>query len=174
MTVLMIWREQESDRLWLVSDSRISNPGLGGGIVRYSDRGAKILEAQVVLNRTESRMLGFAYAGSSLIALQAWAAVLPLWRRLQSDGLELPSIEDCAIHLGKFVKSYWDEVSAALGVQKCLCLLVGYASRPEAWLIEPHSAPTGTLLDIHAVELEQGQMRLFGSGSEEMEKLRNI
>jgi hypothetical protein len=40
MTLLMVWREQTLDRLWIVSDSRLSRSGEGGGVVRLTDRGA--------------------------------------------------------------------------------------------------------------------------------------
>lgn len=116
MTLVMAWREKEIDRVWVVSDSRLSNVGTRG-TVRLTDSAAKLLSVPVVLRRpTPSNVLGtpvlttnlaFAYAGSSLIAMQSYAAVLPLWSHLQTNGPErLPSVRDFAKHLGTFVAAY--------------------------------------------------------------------
>ena len=95
MTLVMAWREQAMERVWIVSDSRLSREGQSGP-VRLTDAGAKILTVPIVLRRqTPLSVLGtpilasnlaFAYAGSSLIAMQAYAAVLPLWSHLQTMG----------------------------------------------------------------------------------------
>jgi hypothetical protein len=103
MTLVMIWCESKVERLWVVSDSRLSRSG-AVGCVRLTDRAAKILEIPVILRRqtpgdvlgtpVKIMNLGFAFAGSSLVALQAYAAVLPLWSRLQTSGPEiLPSVK---------------------------------------------------------------------------------
>src|SRR5690606_26434213 len=121
MTLIMAWRERSIDRIWVVSDSRLSQAG-AHGTVRLTDSAAKLLSVPVVLRRqTPLSVLGtpalgtnlaFAYSGSSLIAMQAYAAVLPLWSHLQTSGPEhLPSVHDFARHLGIFVASYAAHVS---------------------------------------------------------------
>jgi hypothetical protein len=121
MTLVVIWRESKVEGLWVVSDSRLSQPG-AVGCVRLTDRAAKILEIPVILRRqtpgdvlgtpVKIMNLGFAFAGSSLVALQAYAAVLPLWSRLQISGPEiLPSVKDFAEHLAHFVECFASEVA---------------------------------------------------------------
>jgi hypothetical protein len=75
----MVWQERETNRAWMVSDSRLSGPKTPtGGYVQYTDRAAKILEAPIILNPLQPdepilarTTLGFAYCGSSLVALNA-------------------------------------------------------------------------------------------------------
>ena len=132
MTLVMVWREMDVNRVWIVSDSRLSKRGEVGQI-RLTDRAAKILEAQLILHSPapnlpplRSNILGFAYIGSSLVALQAYSAVLPLWARLQSSGPQvLPTVGECAEHLGKFVGAYSHEVASSGGDANCQCILLG-------------------------------------------------
>jgi hypothetical protein len=143
MTLMMVWKELGAERLWTVSDSRLSNSG--HEVQRITDRAAKILEVPLTLRRPisgsslgepiRSTTLGFAYAGSSLVALQTYAAVLPLWSRLQTSGVEvLPSIRDCSTHLSKFVEAYFQE-----SMGPCQCILIGYddpTQMLDGWVVE--------------------------------------
>jgi hypothetical protein len=175
MTLVMIWRENEAQRLWVVSDSRLSQPGTVGR-VRLTDRAAKILEIPVILRRqtpgdvlgtpVKVMNLGFAFAGSSLIALQAYAAVLPLWSRLQTSGPEtLPSVKDFAEHLAHFVKSFASEVASSQGVvQGCQCALIGWSEAPgklDGYLIKIQPSATSLSLKLE-------QLHIFGSDSIQM------
>ena len=144
MTLVMVWKERDVQRFWLVSDSRLSSPG-NVGERRLTDRGAKILEIPLILRspnigrpgsqRVRSTTLGFAYAGSSLVALQSYTAILPLWSRLQVGPSELfPSIGQCAEHLAKFVEVYYRESGS-----QCECILTGYdepSGMLDAWVIK--------------------------------------
>lgn len=188
MTLLMMWREAAVekvdsdelvpnkpalDRLWLASDSRLSAEGPSGGTVRLTDRAAKILEAHVHLYGPtpqslpiRSRKVGFSYTGSSLVALQAYAAVLPLWSRLQAQFL--PTMGECAEHLAKFLRAYAWELAAA-GDFRCHteCLLVGFDERAahiEAWRIGVAPTCAGIVLSVEQVSLGSGEMALYGDG----------
>ena len=187
MTLLMVWREASLDRLWIVGDSRLTRPGDAGGHVRLTDRAAKVLEADVFLRGTDpfapplkAKKVGFAYAGSSLVALQSYAAVLPLWTRLMSsEQQELPTMGEIAEHLGKFVHAYTRDLAAA-GERGCNtdCVLVGFDDRSqgvEAWEILAHPSTSG--IDFHCgqMQLGPGAMYLSGSGSmEAIERLKEI
>lgn len=96
MTLVMAWHEPPDGGIWLVSDSRVSNEGLSGGRVISSDHAAKVLSISVRVVRQEmgepwprtiaETSFGMAYAGSTLIALQAFAAANLLWSHLQVSG----------------------------------------------------------------------------------------
>ncbi len=188
MTVLMLWREGPAQRLWLTSDSRLSHSGKGGGFVKLTDRAAKLLEADLILQCRNpngppiaKKTVGIAYAGSSLVALQSYAAVLPLWSRLCSSGEQtLPTIGECAEHLGQFVRAYTFELAAAGDINcRTECLLLGYnegAESAEAWHIYARPGSTGVALNIERLELGAGEMMLFGSGraeaSRQLKKLK--
>jgi hypothetical protein len=186
MTLLMVWREGSLDRLWIVGDSRLSLSGIGGGDIRLTDRGAKVLEVhQHLLGHDpkvaplKSRTVGFAYTGSTLIALQAYAAVLPLWARLTSSGEQtLPTIHACADHLGIFLQAYAFEVAAAGGPINAECILIGYddqSAAVEAWRAKVSRSLGGTDLSVTQIVLGDGQMELFGSGAAAAEeKLREL
>ena len=152
MTLVMVCQEAP-ERWWVVSDSRLTQPA-GSGLKRLTDAGAKILELPVTLFRPTvgdpfgeaiaKTTLGFAYSGSTLVALQAYAAVLPLWRRLQSTPHDiLPSVEDFVRHLAQFVKAYYLEIQSP-----CQCILLGNnhgTGSAEAWVIEAGVFDTGDL-----------------------------
>ncbi|KQY95137.1 hypothetical protein ASD21_07160 [Caulobacter sp. Root1455] len=177
MTLLMVWREGEADRIWIVSDSRLSKDGPTGGIDRMTDRAAKILEADLhLLGRDpdhpplKSRAIGFAYTGSTLVALEAYAAVLPLWARLTSSGEQtLPSMGDCARHLGVFLKAYAFDLanSGAVGTE---CILLGRddeAGVVETWQVKVRRAAAGIELTVDQLKLGNGELLLFGSGKDD-------
>jgi hypothetical protein len=50
MTLVMVWREPADGGVWVVSDSRISNPGQHGGRLVATDRAAKVLPIEVALH----------------------------------------------------------------------------------------------------------------------------
>lgn len=176
MTLLIVWKERGAERIWVVSDSRLSNPGEVGE-VRLTDRAAKILEAPILLHRSpigepqstllRKTVLGFAYAGSSLVALQAYAAVLPLWSRLEAMEKEtLPSIRDCAVHLGKFVEGYFRDVGAG-----CQCVLFGHDDPSgflDAWLVETRVERNGAGCQIRQLQLSAPPaIEFFGNGRQD-------
>lgn len=118
----------------------------------------------------ESSDVAFAYAGSSLIALQAYAAVVPLWGHLQTTGEEtLPSMRACADHLGIFVRAYTLSVSAASGqLQPCQCAIVGFdapSQRVEGWIVGTVHQGSTVEVDIRRMAIEPGQIEMIGSGA---------
>jgi hypothetical protein len=172
----MVWKEFGVERFWMVSDSRLSAAGHSGS-QRLTDRAAKILEAPLVLRERavgkaigapgRSTTLGFAYAGSSLVALQAYAAVLPLWSRLEITGPQaLPSIQDCARHLSKFVEGYFREAESA-----CQCVLIGYddpTSALDGWLIEADVIDNKAEVTTRQLNLrDPGEIEVFGTGAKD-------
>lgn len=178
MTLVMAWREREMRRVWLVSDSRLSTHGLTGR-VQLTDNAAKLLVAPRVLWRqtpgsvfgmpVAKSDVGFAYAGSSLIALQAYTAILPLWGHLQVLGQEvLPSMQAFAEHLGIFVLEYTRAVSAAHGqLQRCQCAIVGYdhsMADLEGWVIEAQQPDAELQLVIRKMTIAPGEIEILGSG----------
>lgn len=133
MTVVVAWREQLGGLLWVVSDSRISDGDADQRRV-LTDHGAKVLEIPVaVYSGTEfidvpyyRTTLGFSFAGSSLIAMQAVATAQPLWSRLATADTALPTLDDLAHHFALILERYAKGLGAA-GIQpRCACLLVGY------------------------------------------------
>lgn len=179
MTLVMAWREHTMQRVWLVSDSRLSSPAQHGR-TQLTDNAAKLLVAPRVLRRqTPMNVLGtpvassdvaFAYAGSSLIALQAYAAVLPLWGHLQTSGEEiLPSMRACADHLGIFVRSYALSVSSASGqLQSCQCAIVGFdppSQTVEGWVVEAVDRGDAIEIEIRRMAIEPGEIEMIGSGA---------
>lgn len=178
MTLVMAWRQREMRRVWLVSDSRLSSHGQAGR-VQLTDNAAKLLVAPRVLWRQtpgsvfgapiSKSDIGFAYAGSSLIALQAYAAVLPLWGHLQTMGEEiLPPMQAFAQHLGIFILEYTRTVSAAHGqLQRCQCAIIGYDhSRAdlEGWVVEVGQSDAELQLIIRQMTIAPGEIEILGSG----------
>lgn len=174
----MAWREHTMQRVWLVSDSRLSSPAQHGR-TQLTDNAAKLLVAPRVLRRqTPMNVLGtpvassdvaFAYAGSSLIALQAYAAVLPLWGHLQTSGEEiLPSMRACADHLAIFVRAYTLSVSAASGqLQPIQCAIVGFdapSQTVEGWIVAAVDQGGTIEIDTRRMTIEPGEIEMIGSG----------
>lgn len=94
MTVVAIWREGQV--LWAVADTRISAAGAQGVIIR-TDSAAKLLPLRVRCRQIPlmsgvlapahfDRTFGFAYAGDTLPALQAYAAAVAFLDSLQANG----------------------------------------------------------------------------------------
>jgi hypothetical protein len=125
-------------------------------------------------------MLAFAYCGSSLIALNAYAAVLPFWSRLNTIGEpRLPSIGDFANHLSIFVNRYAGELAAAGLPPTCTCILVGSddaSAQLRAWKVTSTSTPKGPEIKVVEIVLPSGHIELFGSGArhagEQLAKVR--
>jgi hypothetical protein len=172
----MVWKECSAERIWIVSDSRLSDPSQVGER-RLSDHAAKILEAPLLLHRSpvgapqaeliRKSVLGFAYAGSSLVALQAYVAVLPLWSRLEAmDQNALPSVRDCAICLAKFVEDYFMEVGAG-----CQCVLLGYdysSGTLAAWVIEARVVDNKATCTMRQLQFrDPDDIEVLGSGRSE-------
>lgn len=169
----MTWKEAPN-LWWLVSDSRLTTNSMRG-TQRLSDRAAKILEVPAVLFQQKGNhhlgvavkitTLGFAYAGSSLVALQAYAAVLPLWTRLQSSvSEELPSVEQFAQHLAKFVQAYSSETSSA-----CECVLIGSDAATktlDGWVISAKGVGSEMETSVYRIESPE-EIHFFGSGTAE-------
>lgn len=179
MTLVMAWREQAAQRVWLVSDSRLSDPGQQGR-TQLTDNAAKLLVAPRILRRqtpmnvfgvpVASSDVGFAYAGSSLIALQAYAAILPLWGHLQTSGEEvLPSMRACAEHLGIFVRAYTMSVSGAFGqLQPCQCAIIGFdtpSQAVEGWIVAVEDQSGTVDVEIRRMAIGPGEIELIGSGA---------
>lgn len=180
MTLLMVWREGPSERLWIVSDSRLTSRGPTGGFIRMTDRGAKVLEADLVLQTTgpgapphQIEKVGFAYAGSSLVALHAYVAVLPLWARVRSPGGEpLPSLEDFAQHLALFLREYGRDVAGAGQEGPTVCLLLGRCPKlgvVEAWSLSVQRVQRDVGCHVERLALGQGHIKFFGSGAAQAE-----
>lgn len=176
MTLIMAWREAEMERLWLASDSRLTSPGMAGGAVRLSDSAAKILsidqvlfdphfppEIRPVISRTT---YAFAYAGSSLIAFQAYTAVQALWGRLLNADRVPPSIDDSARHLAKFVDSYFRDLGAAghpcefEGMLAGQCPVTGVI---KAYSIRPEVRDSQVFTDVRLLDITPGRLHAFGS-----------
>jgi len=182
MTLVMIWQESSpAGYIWVASDSRLSG-GNTVGSVRLTDRATKILEIPVILRRQTALSvlgtpvkitnLGFVFTGSSLVALQAYAAVLPLWSRLQSSGPEvLPSVRDFANHLAYFMQAFAGEIAFSQqgNIPKCQCALIGWSeplTKLDGYLIEIE--PTITPISTTVSQLEifnSGSVQILGSGS---------
>lgn len=180
MTLVMAWREHDMQRVWLVSDSRLTNRGPHGR-TQLTDNAAKLLVAPRILRRqTPLHVLGlpvissdvaFAYTGSSLIALQAYTAILPLWGHLQATGEEvLPSMQACAKHLGIFVRAYTISVSGASGqLQPCQCALIGFDDQSqsvEGWIVSAVEHDGSIVADVCRMAIGPGEIELIGSGAD--------
>jgi hypothetical protein len=157
-----------------VSDSRLS-----AGATSLTDRAAKILELPVVLLKQDDQnimgrpiaetRLGFAYAGSSLIALQTYAAVLPLWRHLMNVGSEtLPSIEDCANNLAAFLRGYAEDLHRTQAAA-CECAVFGWcpsARDHRGYALRVELINSITDLQIRALDLSAGHIEILGVDKE--------
>jgi hypothetical protein len=180
VTLRIVWEEPNMGGVWVVSDSRLSTAGSQGAEV-LTDRGAKVLAVPTVLRRqtplevlgtpVQTTSLGLAYAGSSLIALQAYAAVVPLWSHLQTVGPEvLPPIRAYADHLQSFVLSYAREVCANNHHSGCQFLLLGWdAGAPGgcAFVITATGSPSGVEIEKVKLDLSDKLPRFFGTGAQE-------
>ncbi|NBW06938.1 MAG: hypothetical protein EBR82_02805 [Caulobacteraceae bacterium] len=169
MTLVMAWRA-EGEGVWVVSDSRLTQ-----GQSRLTDNAAKLLEIPIKIVRGPgdaalTMQFGFAYAGSSLVALEAYAAVLPLWSRLwlPFDTIKV-RMADFASHLGFFVAAYAKSVGASTQtLPQCECLLIGHdleSSEIQAWRIRPVFDGPVIVPSCELLDLGSGKMEMSGSGS---------
>lgn len=133
MTVVVAWREGHGSLLWVVSDSRLSEGDVDQRLV-LTDHGAKVLEIPVMVYSGTGLVdvpyyrttLGLSFAGSSLIATQAYATALPLWSRLSTADTALPTLDDLAHHFALILERYAKGLGAAGIRPHCACLLIGY------------------------------------------------
>ncbi|WP_129212668.1 hypothetical protein [Crenobacter cavernae] len=102
MTIVVLWYRQKFGQLWCAADSRLSS-----GASTLTDSGTKILPVPVVCRHQESGSryvththftLGFAFAGSSLTALNAHAIASACTQNLASGQgyVKPPSVEAVA------------------------------------------------------------------------------
>jgi hypothetical protein len=116
--------------------------------------------------------LGIAYTGSALVALQSYAAVLPLWSRLETPaGEAIPTIQDFAENLGIFLAAYASEITNPHRQARCECVLVGYGDRADAasgWLIRADPYESGTQARVRELfTTSPDAIEILGSGSVE-------
>ncbi len=127
MTVAVVW--QEEGGLWCASDTRISRPGNGGGVIITTDAGAKIYPLLVTCNwgpmyvvngnaqvppQGFAQQVGLVFAGNILIASQTIATVASLCQTLQTAGNDLPTLAHVGELLRKVVGIYVQDFRAAL------------------------------------------------------------
>lgn len=176
MTLVMIWKERGGKRVWVASDSRLTNP-TENGHSRLTDRAGKILEAPVAVHDprgtdapTWSTTVGLAYSGSTLVALETYTAVLPLWCRLQGYGPI--SLKDLAAHLAKFLEGYALELGAVSQAASCDCALLGVDPVSGAfvgWRIQALISPAGVAIKQRELQLTERRIEFLGDGRKEAE-----
>lgn len=184
MTLIMAWRELDQDLVWVASDSRLSAPGELAGRILLSDIAAKVLTVPVVLRyRIGDDMLGrvvqqetfiLAFSGSSLVAMQVYAAVSAAWSQLITfNESRLPTIGTFAAHIKIFLKEYAVSVSGAFGkLQQCACILLGacpVSKKIEGWCLETIMADRQVDVAHRELDLSPGSIELFGSGKTKAE-----
>ncbi len=182
MTLVMIWGEAADQGVWVVSDSRLSRQGAVGRQV-LTDRAAKIISIRTTLLKHTGKngsacpiatnTLGFAYTGSTLIALQAFAAVGPLWDNLFTvSGSALPVLSEYVKHLKFFVSEYSHDVCAADPDNGCQCVLLGWdheADGPSVSVIESLGSASGVNITVQTIDLGiDCKVEAFGSGAEDI------
>lgn len=120
MTIVVLWYREKFDELWCAADSRISNTG-----ATATDSGAKIFPVPINCHRqTEqgvwkeyaSHKIGFAFAGSSLSALNTLALASACTQALSSahGAEELPSVEAVADLFRNVAEFYMRDISSRM------------------------------------------------------------
>ena len=177
MTVVLLWTDKTEGLLWCVSDGRFSR-----GQFPMTDFAAKILEVPIKLLKQDNEnvfgrpiattTLGFAYCGSSLIALQIYTAVLPLWARIMAYHSDrLPSILDCSIHLADVALAYADDLQKnGFNGDGCECILFGWCPtcndyKGYAISVEARDAASAVIRDL---DLISGRVQVFGTAKAEI------
>lgn len=183
MTIVVLWYREKFDQLWCAADSRISNAGAPA-----TDSGAKIFPVPINCHRQttpgtwveySSHKVGFAFAGSSLSALNTLALTSACTQQLRSDhdAEEAPSVEAVANLFKNVAEFYIRDISSRLvGASTELkryffdSFVFGFCPRKqkyEAFALKP-ALPTGGSfsIDIYCVSVEPYTYTPIGSGTE--------
>lgn len=183
MTIVVLWYREKFDQLWCAADSRISNAG-----ATATDSGAKIFPVPISCHRQEtpgvwveyaSHKVGFAFAGSSLAALNTLALASACTQQLRSDkgATEAPSVEAVADLFKNVAEFYMRDLSSRLvGASTQLMryffdsFIFGYCPREQryvAFALIPALPPDGSF-GIHKVwvSVEPYTYTPIGSGAD--------
>src|ERR1700688_199321 len=120
MTVVAIWLEPQEQTLWVVADTRISNPGQSGGAVVATDSGAKLFALPIhcyaaVAGSFAKKTLyqssvGYAFAGDVLPATMTFATVSTFFQNLVTVGsYDPPRLRDIAEMVGHLAEGFSKE-----------------------------------------------------------------
>jgi hypothetical protein len=122
LTAVAVWFEPFDRVVWAVADSRVTNPGPIGGTI--TDAAAKLLPLALRCHQpgsdgffsslTLQTSLGFAFAGSTLPALNTFAVASACLQNLISGrGAPPPSIRDIAGLVQRIAERYSRETMSA-------------------------------------------------------------
>jgi len=120
MTVVAIWLEPQEQTLWVVADTRISNPGQSGGTVVATDSGAKLFALPIhcyaaVTGSFAKKTLyqssvGYAFAGDVLPATMTFATVSTFFQNLVTVGsYDPPRLRDIVEMVGHLAEGFSKE-----------------------------------------------------------------
>lgn len=191
MTCVMIWRNREPhrDELWATSDTRVSKPGQSTGPSTLTEEVPKIYSIPIRCFRPRpgangsgfdfkcyEGSLGFALAGSTLIAQSTILAVAPLLGRLATFG-ELPTLEQISVFVSTFAQRYMTSISlnSSVGGESVSEIAVfgrcPKSAALEAFVIRPTSTIDGVELKTSRYDLVADDSILFlGDHKDEMKK----
>lgn len=182
MTAIATWiaNEDATPYLYLVGDSRVTVPGSPTTI--YTDKCAKIFALPVICRLIEpsagiiyERRVGFAYAGSALIGLNAAAAIGTLYSGLSTvPNVAPPSMEQLAEMARSVFSSIARDVGAtnprsAEGAEATVCGYCPQHHRFEVYHLKPGRSPSGSY-QAEAVHVSSSDVLLLGESKSEMHR----
>jgi hypothetical protein len=118
MTAVAIWinKEMAPPSIWAVADTRISGPGIADRPIPMIEEATKLFTLPVACYKPDhsgffaqlyfSHSIGLAYSGSSLVALNVYAALIPMLSSLGSVDGYVPHLEDIAGFVARLLARY--------------------------------------------------------------------
>lgn len=181
MTCVMVWRNREpgQDDLWATSDTRISKPSQSSEAGILTEEVPKIYSLPIRCFKPTpgprgggfdlqcyGGSLGFAIAGSTLIAQSTILAVAPLLGHLGTLG-ELPTMEEIAFFVSTFAQRYMTSVNLNSSVgseSKSEIAVFGRCPKSgllEAFVVRPARTSDGVQLRTSSFDLTPDDSILF-------------
>lgn len=182
MTAIACWIADEGDGsyLYLIGDSRVTVPG--SPTTTYTDKCAKIFSLPVICRIIEpsasvfyERRVGFAYAGSALIGLNAATAIGTLFSGLSTvPHIAPPSMEQLAEMARNVFSNIALDIGAvkketAEGAEAAICGYCPLHQTYEAYHLKPGYLPSGKY-QAQAVKIPPCDVLLLGECQPEIHR----
>ncbi|SDH58174.1 MULTISPECIES: hypothetical protein [Bradyrhizobium] len=137
MTVVAVWYEPHDDMAWIVADTKVSYPNVGGSI---TDSASKIFPLTIAChtpgpggdftNLVHANRLGFCFVGSTLPALLTYSVANTCFQTLIAPpNAQPPALEDVGAALRSIAERYLRETELAFE-----CAVVGWCVREERYV----------------------------------------
>ena len=178
MTCIVGWlniEKEKKDTIWVLGDTKISSPG---GENTLTLEGSKVLSVPIRVKDLRvitpfqpayyQNTLGFAFAGSSLVAYNSYNTICSLLANIGGGG-ELPTLEDISIKCGKVISFYTKTIGAT-----CEVFITGMCPEKkeiQLFMAKPKLIKGVIEVEVYRLGFDHPQFYLLGNNKKEIEEI---